>query len=94
MYLNVICVSVYVKVGSEQYFSDCLLTVQTPENEKQCQSGAKVKVPGQCNFCSIPSNCITWCKTELVRAIMRHEAGTFQRVPGYIPKSFLLSFAV
>lgn len=67
-----ICVSVYVKVGSEQYFSDCLLMVQTPENEKQCRSGAKVKVPGQCNFCSIPSNCITWCRTELVRAKEAH----------------------
>lgn len=56
---------VYVKVGSEQYFSDCLLRVLTPENQKQCASGAKVKAPGSCNFCSIPSNCITWCKTEL-----------------------------
>ncbi|XP_038591938.1 alpha-sarcoglycan [Micropterus salmoides] len=57
---------VYVKVGSEQYFSDCLLKVQTPEHQKQCSTaGDKVKVPGGCNFCSIPSNCITWCKTEL-----------------------------
>lgn len=50
-----------------QYFSSCLLRVETPEHERQCTSGAKVKVPGGCNFCSIPSNCITWCKTELVR---------------------------
>ncbi|XP_041818936.1 alpha-sarcoglycan [Chelmon rostratus] len=56
---------VYVKVGSEQYFSDCLQRVLTPEHQKQCTAGAKVRVPGGCNFCSIPSNCITWCKTEL-----------------------------
>uniref|UniRef100_A0A3Q1ES22 Sarcoglycan, alpha n=1 Tax=Acanthochromis polyacanthus TaxID=80966 RepID=A0A3Q1ES22_9TELE len=56
---------VYVKVGSEQYFSDCLQRVLTPEHQRQCTAGAKVKVPGGCNFCSIPSNCITWCKTEL-----------------------------
>ncbi|XP_068610407.1 alpha-sarcoglycan isoform X1 [Brachionichthys hirsutus] len=56
---------VYVKVGSEQYFSECLLTVLAPGHRKQCTAGAKVKVPGGCNFCSIPSNCITWCKTEL-----------------------------
>ncbi|XP_042253951.1 alpha-sarcoglycan [Thunnus maccoyii] len=56
---------VYVKVGSEQFFSDCLLRVLTAEHEKQCKAGAKVKIPGECNFCSIPSNCITWCKTEL-----------------------------
>ncbi|XP_068161090.1 alpha-sarcoglycan [Antennarius striatus] len=56
---------VYVKVGSEQYFSECLLTILNPGHQKQCTAGAKVKVPGGCNFCSIPSNCITWCKTEL-----------------------------
>lgn len=58
---------VYVKVGSEQFFSDCLLMVLNPEHVKQCTAGAKVKAPGGCNFCSIPSNCISWCKTELVR---------------------------
>ncbi|XP_023263594.1 alpha-sarcoglycan-like [Seriola lalandi dorsalis] len=56
---------VYVKVGSEEYFSDCLLRVLTPEHQKQCTAGARVKSPGGCNFCRIPSNCITWCKTEL-----------------------------
>ncbi|KAM9774129.1 alpha-sarcoglycan [Syngnathus typhle] len=56
---------VYVKVGSEQNFSGCLLQVQTPEYQRQCATGAKVKVPGECNFCSIPSNCISWCSTEL-----------------------------
>lgn len=58
---------VYVKVGSEQFFSDCLLMVLKPAHKKQCMAGSKVKAPGGCNFCSIPSNCISWCKTELVR---------------------------
>ncbi|XP_074519201.1 alpha-sarcoglycan [Halichoeres trimaculatus] len=56
---------VYVKVGSKQYFSECLLKTLTAEHEKQCTAGAKVKVPGGCNFCSIPSNCISWCKIQL-----------------------------
>ncbi|XP_072312738.1 alpha-sarcoglycan [Eucyclogobius newberryi] len=59
---------VYVKVGSEQYFSSCLLRVLSPDHSRQCSGadkGAKVKVPGGCNFCNIPSNCISWCKTEL-----------------------------
>ncbi|XP_069576050.1 alpha-sarcoglycan [Brachyistius frenatus] len=56
---------VYVKVGSERYFSECLLRVLKTEHQKQCTRGGKVKIPGDCNFCSIPSNCISWCKTEL-----------------------------
>ncbi|XP_077482653.1 alpha-sarcoglycan [Stigmatopora argus] len=56
---------VYVKVGSEQNFSSCLLRTQTPAHRRQCAPGAKVKVPGGCNFCSIPSNCISWCSAEL-----------------------------
>nr|XP_057934215.1 alpha-sarcoglycan [Doryrhamphus excisus] len=58
---------VYVKVGSEQNFSRCLLRVRMAEHRAKCAAapGAKVKVPGGCNFCSIPSNCISWCHTEL-----------------------------
>ncbi|XP_042364391.1 alpha-sarcoglycan [Plectropomus leopardus] len=56
---------VYVKAGSQQQFSDCLLRVSTPEHQRQCRAGGKVKAPRGCNFCTIPSNCITWCKTEL-----------------------------
>ncbi|XP_028989369.1 alpha-sarcoglycan [Betta splendens] len=56
---------VYVKVGSERYFSECLLKVLTAEHTRQCQAGARIKVPGGCNFCRIPGNCITWCRTEL-----------------------------
>ncbi|KAM7370546.1 hypothetical protein PAMP_010081 [Pampus punctatissimus] len=65
---------VYVKVGSEKYFSDCLLRVLTPEHQKQCTAGTKVKIPGGCNFCSIPSNCITWCNTELFDLTKREPA--------------------
>ncbi|CAL9699412.1 unnamed protein product [Knipowitschia caucasica] len=59
---------VYVKVGSERNFSPCLLSVLSPEHSRQCSGadrGARVKAPGGCNFCNIPSNCISWCKTEL-----------------------------
>ncbi|KAM3591859.1 uncharacterized protein V6R79_008756 [Siganus canaliculatus] len=56
---------VFVKVGSENYFSECLLKSLTPEYQQQCSGEAKVKIPGECNFCNIPSNCITWCKIEL-----------------------------
>ncbi|KAM6896968.1 alpha-sarcoglycan [Xenentodon cancila] len=56
---------VYVKVGSQKYFSECLLRVLTLEHQKQCTVATRVRAPGGCNFCSIPSNCVTWCKTEL-----------------------------
>uniref|UniRef100_A0AAQ4Q1V7 Sarcoglycan, alpha n=1 Tax=Gasterosteus aculeatus aculeatus TaxID=481459 RepID=A0AAQ4Q1V7_GASAC len=56
---------VYVKVGSEQYFSHCLLSVKTTEHQKQCREGDTVKAPKGCEFCSIPANCITWCQTQL-----------------------------
>uniref|UniRef100_A0A3B3Z4P9 Sarcoglycan, alpha n=1 Tax=Poecilia mexicana TaxID=48701 RepID=A0A3B3Z4P9_9TELE len=56
---------VYVKVGSKKYFSRCLQRVMTPQYQRQCAAGDKVKVPGECHFCKIPSNCITWCKTKL-----------------------------
>lgn len=63
---NLICVRVYVKVGSEQNYSPCLQMVLTEEHQEVCASETKVKVPGGCSFCQNPSNCITWCKTELV----------------------------
>ncbi|XP_038152817.1 alpha-sarcoglycan [Cyprinodon tularosa] len=56
---------VYVKVGSKKYFSKCLQRVMSPEYQRECATEAKVKIPGECTFCKIPSNCITWCKTEL-----------------------------
>ncbi|KAM9831226.1 alpha-sarcoglycan [Neosynchiropus ocellatus] len=56
---------VYVKVASEDYFSNCLQKVLTAEHQRACSSGSKVKVPSGCNFCSFASNCISWCSTEL-----------------------------
>uniref|UniRef100_A0A3P9IRF4 Sarcoglycan, alpha n=1 Tax=Oryzias latipes TaxID=8090 RepID=A0A3P9IRF4_ORYLA len=56
---------VYVKVGSHKYFSECLLKILKPEHQRQCAVEPRAKGPGGCNFCSIPSNCITWCKTKL-----------------------------
>ncbi|KAJ3607765.1 hypothetical protein NHX12_024816 [Muraenolepis orangiensis] len=56
---------VYVKVGSEQYFSECLLKILTPDQQRQCQGGARGRAPGGCYYCNVPSNCITWCKTQL-----------------------------
>ncbi|XP_017292370.1 alpha-sarcoglycan isoform X2 [Kryptolebias marmoratus] len=56
---------VYVKVGSETFFSKCLESVWTTVHQKQCAAGSKGKAPEGCHFCRIPSNCITWCKTEL-----------------------------
>ncbi|KAJ7984859.1 hypothetical protein DPEC_G00359150 [Dallia pectoralis] len=57
---------VYVKVGSEQYFSKCLLRLQTAEHKRQCEAGGKARVPGDCTVCSYPSNCVTWCKSTLI----------------------------
>ncbi|KAM8836147.1 alpha-sarcoglycan [Spinachia spinachia] len=65
---------VYVKVGSERYFSDCLLRVTTTEHQKRCRAGDKVTVPGGCNVCRIPSNCITWCRTQLFDLTKRKPA--------------------
>uniref|UniRef100_A0A3B3XZE3 Sarcoglycan, alpha n=1 Tax=Poecilia mexicana TaxID=48701 RepID=A0A3B3XZE3_9TELE len=41
---------VYVKVGSKKYFSRCLQRVMTPQYQRQCAAGDKVKVPGECHF--------------------------------------------
>ncbi|KAM3859634.1 alpha-sarcoglycan [Diretmus argenteus] len=65
---------VYVKVGSKKWFSECLLSVNTPGHQQQCKLGAKIKTPGGCNYCSIPSNCITWCQTELFDLTKREPA--------------------
>ncbi|KAL6094588.1 sgca [Pungitius sinensis] len=65
---------VYVKVGSEENFSRCLLRVTTTEHQKQCRAGAEVEVPKGCRFCRIPGNCITWCKTQLFDLTKRKPA--------------------
>ncbi|XP_020316039.1 alpha-sarcoglycan [Oncorhynchus kisutch] len=57
---------VYVKVGSDQYFSECLLRLQTAEHRRQCEAGGRAKIPGDCKVCSYPGNCVTWCKSTLI----------------------------
>ncbi|KAG7492372.1 hypothetical protein MATL_G00013540 [Megalops atlanticus] len=55
---------VYVKVGTDQYFSACLLKLQTPQHQQECEAGGKSS--GDCSTCTDPSNCITWCKSTLI----------------------------
>ncbi|XP_030631560.1 alpha-sarcoglycan [Chanos chanos] len=58
---------VYVKLGSDQYYSDCLLRLQTPEHHRECEAGGKTwKIPGDCIACTYPSNCVSWCKSVLI----------------------------
>ncbi|KAJ8383503.1 hypothetical protein AAFF_G00220200 [Aldrovandia affinis] len=55
---------VYVKMGTDQYFSECLLRLQTPGHQQECEAGGKIS--GDCSVCSDPSNCVTWCKSTLI----------------------------
>ncbi|XP_048871388.1 alpha-sarcoglycan isoform X1 [Brienomyrus brachyistius] len=55
---------VYVKLGSEQPFSDCLLRIERAEHWQQCRATGKAST--DCTVCSNPSNCITWCNTTLI----------------------------
>lgn len=54
-------------MGSEMFFSECLQRVQSPEHQSKCGEDENLKTPGECYFCNHATNCITWCKTELVR---------------------------
>ncbi|XP_067100955.1 alpha-sarcoglycan [Osmerus mordax] len=56
---------VYVKMGSDQYYSKCLLKLQSPDHQRQCEEGGR-RETGDCAICTIPSNCITWCKSTLI----------------------------
>uniref|UniRef100_A0AAY4C4G1 Sarcoglycan, alpha n=1 Tax=Denticeps clupeoides TaxID=299321 RepID=A0AAY4C4G1_9TELE len=63
---------VYVKLGSEKFYSKCLLDLQTPQHHKDCEALSKVpgrkfiKLPGDCSTCSDTSNCVAWCKSTLI----------------------------
>lgn len=57
---------VYVKMGSDQFYSKCLLKLQTPEHQRQCEAGGRTRDIGDCATCTIPSNCVTWCKSTLI----------------------------
>ncbi|XP_076121813.1 alpha-sarcoglycan [Alosa pseudoharengus] len=63
---------VYVKLGSEAYFSKCLQGVLTPQHTRECEavrlSGRQyVKVSTDCSGgCLVASNCVEWCRTSLI----------------------------
>ncbi|KAL0983786.1 hypothetical protein UPYG_G00132790 [Umbra pygmaea] len=70
---------VYVKVGSDQYFTECLLRLQTAEHRRQCEVAGKDTVPGDCTVCSYSGICVTWCKSTLIdlsRPVAPHPAPT------------------
>ncbi|KAK9965059.1 hypothetical protein ABG768_004171 [Culter alburnus] len=54
---------VYVKLGSDRPFSKCMLRLDTPEHQRECEAGGKLT--GDCSTCTNPINCITWCKSVL-----------------------------
>ncbi|XP_056101769.1 alpha-sarcoglycan [Rhinichthys klamathensis goyatoka] len=54
---------VYVKLGSDQPFSQCMLSLETPAQQRECVSGGKIS--GDCSTCTNPINCINWCNTVL-----------------------------
>ncbi|KAJ8364684.1 hypothetical protein SKAU_G00135150, partial [Synaphobranchus kaupii] len=55
---------VYVKLGTEQYFSKCLLRLQSPGHRLECEATGKSS--GDCSVCSYSSNCVDWCKSVLI----------------------------
>ncbi|KAG7325483.1 hypothetical protein KOW79_011799 [Hemibagrus wyckioides] len=59
---------VYVKLGSDQPYSACLLKLQTADHQRECEAGGKF--PGECRVCRIPANCVTWCKSSLINSSM------------------------
>ncbi|KAK3560106.1 hypothetical protein QTP86_033889 [Hemibagrus guttatus] len=59
---------VYVKLGSDQPYSTCLLKLQTADHQRECEAGGKF--PGECRVCRIPANCVTWCKSSLINSSM------------------------
>ncbi|XP_076856902.1 alpha-sarcoglycan [Brachyhypopomus gauderio] len=55
---------VYVKLGSEEPYSKCLLRLQTMEHQRECKAGGKII--GDCSVCNNPVNCVTWCRSTLI----------------------------
>ncbi|KAI1896530.1 hypothetical protein AGOR_G00095720 [Albula goreensis] len=55
---------VYVKMGTDQPFSECLLSLQSPQHLRQCEAVGKSS--RDCSVCSVSSNCVTWCKSTLI----------------------------
>ncbi|XP_061078615.1 alpha-sarcoglycan [Conger conger] len=54
---------VYVKVGTDQYFSECLLRLQSSGHRQQCEATGTSKE--DCSVCWDKSNCVNWCKSVL-----------------------------
>ncbi|XP_063077737.1 alpha-sarcoglycan [Engraulis encrasicolus] len=63
---------VYVKLGSETYFSKCLLGVGTTQHVRECDALDKMpghtfaKVTSDCSKCTVASNCVQWCRSTLI----------------------------
>ncbi|TSK14495.1 Epsilon-sarcoglycan [Bagarius yarrelli] len=57
---------VYVTLGSDQPYSTCLLRLQTADHRQECEAGGKIT--GDCSVCSIPANCVSWCKSALINS--------------------------
>ncbi|KAI5617646.1 alpha-sarcoglycan, partial [Silurus asotus] len=55
---------VYVKLGSDKPYSSCLLRLQTADHLQECEAGGRIS--GDCSVCSVPANCVTWCKSALI----------------------------
>ncbi|XP_064177789.1 alpha-sarcoglycan [Anguilla rostrata] len=55
---------VYVKLGSDQYFSKCLLRIQSPGHRLECEATGNSS--GDCSTCKYFDNCVNWCKSELI----------------------------
>uniref|UniRef100_A0A8C9R296 Sarcoglycan alpha n=1 Tax=Scleropages formosus TaxID=113540 RepID=A0A8C9R296_SCLFO len=55
---------VYVKMGSQQYYSDCLLRLLSPQHQQECEAVGRAS--GDCSVCVNPSNCMAWCNATLI----------------------------
>ncbi|XP_062859479.1 alpha-sarcoglycan [Trichomycterus rosablanca] len=55
---------VYVKLGSDRPYSQCLLRLRTAEHQRECEAGGRIT--GDCSVFSIPANHVTWCKSTLI----------------------------
>ncbi|KAL4660499.1 alpha-sarcoglycan [Arapaima gigas] len=55
---------VYVKMGSDQYFSECLLRLLSPQHQQECKAAGKAS--GDCSICVNPANCMAWCNATLI----------------------------
>ncbi|XP_012693144.1 alpha-sarcoglycan [Clupea harengus] len=63
---------VYVKLGSEAYFSPCLQGALSPQHGLECEALSRLpgkpflKVSTDCSNCAVASNCMEWCRSTLI----------------------------